>query len=129
MHHIAIQRRRHPIVGEQRDLPAALAALVKCLDRLAPGGSLAVVDLAQIQHMPLHRATAGHPEVFHDAPVAVLLTVLVANLVAQKHAATIPDAPAVSQGTWSAPHAGVAASSKFTTGSPVASWRAGKQYL
>jgi hypothetical protein len=46
MHHIAICRRRRTILGEQRDLPADLPALVERLDRLAPGGALAVVDLA-----------------------------------------------------------------------------------
>jgi len=129
MHHVAIQRRRRPILGEQRDLPAALADFVKCLDRLTPGGSLAVVDLAQIQQVPLHRATAGHPAVLHNAPVAVLLAVLAANLVAQKHATTIPDAAAVSQATWSAPHAVVATSSRFTAGFSGAYQPAGRRNL
>src|SRR2546423_13837023 len=55
--------------------------------------------------MPLHRATAGHTAVFHDAPIAVLLAVLAANLVAQKHDARLPKPQAVSQGPWSAPQA------------------------
>ena len=108
MHHIAVQRRRVPILGEQRDLSGLLAALVECLDRPAPRRALAVVDLAQIQHMPLHRPAAGHPAVLHDAPVAMLLAVLPAKLVAQKHAARLSKPVPVSQGTWSAPHAVVA---------------------
>ena len=88
MHHIAIQSRRRTILGEQRDLSRFLASLVERFDRLAPCGSLAVIDLAQIQHLPLHRPPAGHPAVLDDAPVAVLLAVLAANLVAQKHAAS-----------------------------------------
>src|SRR6478609_4732292 len=105
MHHIAIQRRRRAILGKQRDLFGLLTALVKRFDRLAPCRSLVVVDLSQMQHMPLHRAPGGHTAVFNDAPIAVLLAVLAANLVAQKHDARLPKPPAVSQGAWSAPHA------------------------
>jgi hypothetical protein len=76
MHHIAVQCRRLPIVGQQCDLSGLLAVLVKCLDRPAPRSTLAVTDLAQIQHVSLHHAPARHPAVFHDAPVAVLLAVL-----------------------------------------------------
>jgi hypothetical protein len=87
MHHIAIQNWRRAVLGEQRDLPRVLASLVERFDRSAPRGFLAVIDLAQIQHLPLHRPPARHPAVLDDAPVAVLLAVFPANLVAQKHAA------------------------------------------
>src|SRR6187549_1128471 len=105
MHHIAIQRRPRAILGKQRDLSGLPVALVECLDCLAPCRSLIIVDLSQMQHVPLYRAPAGHTAVFNDAPIAVLLAVLAANLVAQKHDARLPKPPAVSQGTWSAPHA------------------------
>ena len=105
MHHIAVQCRCQSILGEQRDLPGLLAAFVKCLNRPAPRGALAVIDLAKIQHMPLHRPPARHPAVLHDAPVAVFLPVLPANLVAQKRARRLPNPAAVSQETWSAPQA------------------------
>jgi hypothetical protein len=59
-----------------------LAVLVERLDRPTPSRALGIVDLAQIKHMTLHRAAARHPAVLHDAPVAVLLAVLAANLVA-----------------------------------------------
>src|SRR4029077_13564809 len=42
---------------------------------------------------------------FHDAPVAMLLAVFAANLVAQKHDRRLPKTTAVSQETWSAPQA------------------------
>ncbi len=103
MHHIVIQRRRRTILRKQRDLFAGLPALIERLDRLAPCGALAVIDLAQIKHVPLHRPAAGHAAVLHDAPVAVLLAVLAAKLVAQKHDASLPKPLAVSQGAWSAP--------------------------
>ena len=119
MHHIAVQRRCRTILRKQRDLSGLLAALVKRFDRLAPRGSLGVVDLAKIQHMPLHRPTAGHPAVLHDAPVAVLLAVLPANLVAQKHDRRLPKPAAVSQDTWSAPQAVSAVSRVLTLGFSV----------
>ena len=82
MHHIAIQWRRRTILGEQCDLFAALPVLVERLDRLTPCGALAVVDLAQIKHVSLHRPPAGYPAVLDNAPIAVLLAVLAAQLVA-----------------------------------------------
>jgi hypothetical protein len=82
LHHIAIQWRRRTMLGEQCDLFAGLAVLVERPDRLAPHGALAVIDLAQIQHVSLHRAPAGYPAVLHDAPITVLLAVLAAKLVA-----------------------------------------------
>src|ERR1700758_1894139 len=82
VHHVAIQRRRRTILGKQRDLFAGLPALIERLDRLAPCSTLAVVDLAQIKHVPLHRPAAGDAAVLHDAPVAALLAVFATNLVA-----------------------------------------------
>ena len=90
--HIAIQRRRRTVLGEQRDLPTVRTVLVQRLDRTTPGSLLRIVDLTVVQHVPLHRSTARNPAVLHDAPVAVLLAVLPANLVAKKHAGTIPPA-------------------------------------
>src|ERR1700760_3746280 len=119
MHHIALQRWRRTILGKQRDLFAGLPVLVERLDRLAPRSSLAVVDLAQIKHMPLHRPAAGYPTVLHDAPIAVLFAVFAAKLVAQKHDASLPKPLAVSQDPWSAPHAGSARSCRFR---PHYSW-------
>src|SRR3954471_5758068 len=103
MHHITAQQRRCTILRKQRDLFATLPALVERLDRLAPGGALAVVDLAQIKHVPLHCPPAENPPVLHDAPIAVLFAVLAADLVAQKHDASLPKPLAVSQDPWSAP--------------------------
>ena len=105
MHHIAIQCRCLPILGKQRDLSGLLAIFVERIDRPAPRRPLGIVDLAQVQHVSLHRAAAGDTTVLHDAPVAMLLAVLSANLVAQKHGRRLSKTAAVSQGTWSAPHA------------------------
>jgi hypothetical protein len=99
MHHIAVQRRGQAILRKQRDLSGLLATLIECLDRPTPRGALAVVDLAKVQHMPLHRPPAGHPTVLHDAPVAVLLAVLPTDLMAQEHRGRLPEPAAVSQET------------------------------
>ncbi len=64
---------------------------------------LTVVDLAQVQHLTLHRPPARHPAVLHDAPAAMLLTVLAANLVAEKHATRFRHSLTAPQPPWSAP--------------------------
>jgi hypothetical protein len=46
---------------------------------------LRAVDLAKVQHMPLHHAPAADAPVLDHAPVAMRLAVLVANLGAQEH--------------------------------------------
>src|SRR5205823_8599777 len=50
-----------------------------------PRQLLGVVDLTQIQHVPLHHASPGGPRVLDNAPVAMLLAILPANLAAQEH--------------------------------------------
>ena len=101
--HIAIQRRRRTVLGEQRDLPTVRTVLVQRLDRTTPGSLLRIVDLTVVQHVPLHRSTARNPAVLHDAPVAVLLAVLPANLVAKKHAGRFRRPLVAPQDAWSAP--------------------------
>jgi len=59
--------------------------LIKDLDRLAPGRSLAVVDLSKIKHLPLNHAAVMNAPVFDNRPRAMFLSVLAANLGAQKH--------------------------------------------
>jgi hypothetical protein len=98
VYRIAIQQWRRAILGEQRDLPAGLLPLVERLDCLAPCSALAVVDLAEIQLVPLHRPAARDPAVLHNAPITVLLAVLAAKLVVQKHNASLSKPLAVSQG-------------------------------
>jgi hypothetical protein len=89
MHDVAIQRRRQAIFREERNPPGLLAGLVKRLDGLTLGRPLRVVDLPEIQHMTLHRASTTDAAVFDYAPVTVRLAVLVASLMAQKHAAKV----------------------------------------
>ena len=85
LHHLAVELRRLPALGKQRHLLRALRPLHH-LDRAPPRGTLAVVDLAQVQHLALHHAPAAHAHVLHHAPVAVLLAVFEPFLAAHEHA-------------------------------------------
>ena len=44
-----------------------------------------IVDLAQVQHVPLHYAPAGDPHALDNAPVAMLFAILPADFAAQEH--------------------------------------------
>src|SRR5271166_3458153 len=76
------------IGGEQGQLSGLLRPLVEGLDHPAPGFLLAVVDLAEIKHLPLHHLAAGAALALDNAPVAVLLAVLEASIRAQIHGET-----------------------------------------
>src|SRR5208337_2892072 len=73
------------ILGKQRQRLRSIDLLVHHLDRSAPSQCLRVVDLAQMKDMLLHDASARDALVLDDAPIAMPLAVLLANLVAQKH--------------------------------------------
>src|SRR6266478_8114962 len=76
------------IIGKQRQRPGKARILVEHLDRLAPGRRLRGVDLAEIQHMPLHHAAAIETLVLDHVPVVVRLAVLLSLCASQKHDAT-----------------------------------------
>src|SRR6202022_3108123 len=50
-----------------------------------PSQFLRTVDLAQVQHRPLHHTASAYPAILHDAPVTVLFAVLLALGVTEKH--------------------------------------------
>jgi hypothetical protein len=77
------------ILGKQRQRPRPGRAFFKHLNRSAPRQLLGIIDLAQIEYVPLHHASAGHTLVLDNAEVAVLLAVLPANRLAQEHAREI----------------------------------------
>lgn len=54
-------------------------------DDLQAVGAFAVVDLAKIEQGLLNGFAGGDAAVFHDAPVAILLAVLEAFVLPQKH--------------------------------------------
>ena len=73
------------ILRKQRQATGFARARVEHLDRAAPSALLRVVDLAQVQHVPLQHAPVGEPPVLDDAPVAMGLAFLLAGRGAQKH--------------------------------------------
>jgi len=83
--HIAVERRRDAILGKQRDL-GRLPALVERIYRAAPRRTLAVAYLPEIKNLPLNHTPALDAAVLDHRPGPMLLAVLAANLLAQKHA-------------------------------------------
>jgi hypothetical protein len=84
---VAIGGGRNLAIGrKQRKLAVPPAAFVKGFDQLAPSLALAVIDLAEIQHLPLNHLAAGAALVLDDIPVAMLFAVFEASVVSQEHA-------------------------------------------
>jgi len=65
---------------ETRQLGMAMRPFVKGFDLPTPSCMLAVVDLAEIQHLTLHHLAAGTPLVFDDIPIAMLFAVFEASV-------------------------------------------------
>jgi hypothetical protein len=72
--------------GKQQQRLRLGSAFFKDLNRFAPSMLLRVIDLAQIKHMALDHAPAGHPLVLDNAEIAVLLAVFFPNRMAQEAA-------------------------------------------
>jgi hypothetical protein len=89
---VAWKRRRDALFREQRDLLRP-SAVIEDLDRPGRRRALAVVDLAEIQHMPLNHLPAPNAPVLHHRPTSMLLAVLPPNIAAQKRGPRWPRRP------------------------------------
>jgi hypothetical protein len=90
------------IGGKRRKLSVAASILVKRLDHAAPGFMLAVVDLAEIQHLALHHLPGRAAAALNNIPVPMFLAVFEASVEAQKHDANqVTPSPNGAKGTWS----------------------------
>jgi hypothetical protein len=78
--------RQRPFGWKQGQLRGALRALIEGFDDLAPRLALAVVDLAQIQNLPLHHLAPGAALALDNVPIAVLFAVLQPSFASQIHA-------------------------------------------
>jgi len=81
-----------PGTSESRRVREGHAAVLgtRYSDSYAARG-IAVVDLAQVEHAPLHHAPARDPAGLHDAPMPVELAVFLARVAVQEHGgATVP---------------------------------------
>ena len=79
----------------------AASAFIKGFDQLAPGFMLGVVDLAQIQYLPLHHLAASAAFVLDDIPIAMLFAVFEASVEPQEHANQPTPNKAGQKDTWS----------------------------
>ena len=71
--------------GKERQLRLLLGPFIEGFDHPAPPLLLAVVDLAQIQHLALHHLAPGAALTLDDVPIAMLFTVLPSPIAAQLH--------------------------------------------
>ena len=78
--------RNRAIGREQSKLGVPAGRFIKGFDLAAPSLMLAVVDLAEIQHLALHHFAARTALVLDNIPIAMLLAVLEASVESQEHA-------------------------------------------
>ena len=69
-------RRQRAVVGKQTQFTILLAVFVEDLQRPAPGLLLAVVDLAEIEHLALGGASAAGAAVLDNAEIAMRFSIL-----------------------------------------------------
>jgi len=74
-----------PVGGEQGQAELPLAAHLEGLDAAQPRRVLAVVDLPEVQEVPIDHAPVGAPLLFRDAPVPMLLAVFESGMTLEVH--------------------------------------------
>src|ERR1700674_1406815 len=80
----------------------AACPFIKGFDHTTPSLMLAVVDLAQVQHLPLHHLAASTTLALDNIPVAMFFAVLEASIESQEHDANQPTPNQIDQkDTWS----------------------------
>jgi hypothetical protein len=84
-HHALVVGGRGPVVREESDLAGRVGVRRVGVERLAPGGALGVIDLAQVEHLALHDTAIVETPVFDHTPVSVLFAVFLPQLRPQKH--------------------------------------------
>jgi hypothetical protein len=86
LHAITVRACWNLAIGrKQRQLAVPTIAFIKCFDQAVPRLELSVIDLAEIQHLPLDNLATGAALVLHDIPVAMLFAVFEASVVSQEH--------------------------------------------
>jgi hypothetical protein len=71
---------------KQGQLGVAARPFIKGFDRTTPILLLAVVDLAEVQHLALHHSAAATALVLDNIPIAMLFAVFEAPIESQEHA-------------------------------------------
>ena len=72
--------------GNKASLRVAARPFIKGLDHTAPSLLLAVVDLAEIQHLALHHSAASTALALDNIPIAMFFAVFEAPVESQEHA-------------------------------------------
>src|SRR5712664_3813141 len=103
LHAITIGAFRNLAIGrKQRQLAVPLATFIKGVDQAVPSLKLTIIDLAEIQHLPLHHLASGATLALDDIPVAMLFAVFEASVGSQEHDANQPTPTGINEkGTWS----------------------------
>jgi hypothetical protein len=73
------------ISRKQRQLAVPPAAFIKGADQLAPSLALAVIDLAEIEHLPLNHLAAGATLILDNIPGTMLFAVFEASVEPKEH--------------------------------------------
>jgi hypothetical protein len=71
---------------KQGQLGVAERPFIKDFDRTTPIPLLAVVDLAEVQHLALHHSAASTALALDNIPIAMLFAVFEASVESQEHA-------------------------------------------
>src|SRR2546421_1613657 len=79
-------RGNRAVGGKQGELRVALGSFIKGFDQMAPSLTLTVIDLAQIQHLPLNHLATSAALALDNIPVAMFFAVLEASIESQEHA-------------------------------------------
>jgi hypothetical protein len=74
-----------PVGRKQRDGSRQSLAVFEHLNGFLPGCFLPIIDLSQVQDMPLHHFASDAPLVFDDAPIPVLFALFLSRGAAQEH--------------------------------------------
>ena len=88
----ACKFRRLPIGGKQGHLPALTIVALKNINGFTPGSMLAIINFAEIKHLPLNNAAARRALVLDDAPVSVFFAVFESALRPEEHGVIVPNA-------------------------------------
>ena len=102
LHAMAVRVLRNRATGgKQRQLPVVARVFVERLDHPTPGFVLAVVDLAEIQHLALRHLPGHAAAVLNNIPIPMFLAVFQASVEAREHDAQFTPSPNGAKGTWS----------------------------
>ena len=88
---------RRAVGGKERTLAGLAVVFIEDGNGLLPGGALGIVDLAQVEDVPLHHAPPD-AAALDDRPGAMLLAIFFARAALEKHAPSVAPLRRVKRG-------------------------------